>query len=58
MLEKFGTWFAELPVLHVDDPNLDEQMISQSLPIARFISNRYGLAGRDNTEAARDQFIK
>ena len=58
VLEKFGTWFAELPVLHVDDPNLDEQMISQSLPIARYIANRYGLAGRDDMEAARDQLYK
>ena len=44
---------AELPALEVD-----EDMIMQPLPIARYIANKYGLAGRNDTEAARDQFYK
>ena len=43
----------ELPALEVDN-----HIIMQLLPIARYIANRYGLAGRDDMEAARDQLYK
>ena len=33
-------------------------MILQSLTVARYIANKYGLAGRNDMEAARDQLYK
>ena len=33
-------------------------MILQSLTVARYIANKYGLDGRDDMEAARDQLYK
>ena len=44
--------FGQLPALEYDG-----KLISQSMPIARFIARENGLAGKDNWEAAKADMV-